>query len=96
MVGGIANSAPFAGQVFTQPQPAKGGGFLDSLKSAIGEVEDQHQAAQSSVASVLEGKGEDVHSAAIAVEKASLSFELMMQLRNKAVAAYQEVARMQF
>jgi len=32
----------------------------------------------------------------IAVEKADLSFQLMMQVRNKIVAAYQEVSRLQF
>jgi flagellar hook-basal body complex protein FliE len=32
----------------------------------------------------------------IAVEKADLAFELMMQVRNKIVAAYQEISRMQF
>ena len=38
----------------------------------------------------------DVHSAMIAVEKADLSFQLMMQVRSKIVAAYQEISRMQF
>ena len=37
-----------------------------------------------------------LHSAMIAVEKADLSFQLMMQVRNKIVSAYQEISRMQF
>jgi flagellar hook-basal body complex protein FliE len=45
---------------------------------------------------VLSGNGADVHSALIAVEKADLSFQLMMQVRNKIVAAYQQVSQMQF
>ena len=45
---------------------------------------------------VLEGTGTDVHKAVIAVEKADLSFQLMLQVRNKIVAAYQEVERLQF
>jgi flagellar hook-basal body complex protein FliE len=48
------------------------------------------------VAGVLAGNGADVHSALIAVEKADLSFQLMMQVRNKIVSAYQEISRMQF
>jgi flagellar hook-basal body complex protein FliE len=32
----------------------------------------------------------------IAVERADLSFQLMMQVRNKIVNAYQDIARMQF
>jgi len=37
-----------------------------------------------------------LHTALIAVEKADLSFQLMMQVRNKIVSAYQEISRMQF
>lgn len=48
------------------------------------------------MAGVLEGNGADVHSALIAVEKADLSFQLMMQVRNKIVSAYEEISRMQF
>ena len=59
----------------------------------MGELSSQ---AESKVAGVLTGTGTDVHSALIAVEKADLSFQLMMQVRNKIVSAYQEIARMQF
>jgi len=59
----------------------------------MGELQSQ---AESKVAGVLEGSGADVHSALIAVEKADLSFQLMMQVRNKIVSAYQEISRMQF
>ena len=45
---------------------------------------------------LLNGNGADLHRAMIAVEKADLSFQLMMQVRNKIVAAYQEVSRLQF
>jgi flagellar hook-basal body complex protein FliE len=45
---------------------------------------------------MLGGHTADVHDAMIAVQKADLSFQLMMQVRNKVVAAYQEVERMQF
>jgi len=37
-----------------------------------------------------------LHSALIAVEKADLSFQLMMQVRNKIVQAYQQISSMQF
>jgi flagellar hook-basal body complex protein FliE len=48
------------------------------------------------VAKVLQGNGQDLHSAMIAVEKADLSFQLMMQARNKIVQAYQTISQMQF
>ncbi len=71
-------------------------GFVDSLRSAMDAVERIHGQAESKVSEMLEGNGMDVHSAMIAVEKAELSFQLMMQVRNKIVQAYQEISRMQF
>ena len=45
---------------------------------------------------MLNGNGQDVHSAMIAVEKANLTFELMVQVRNKIISAYQEVSKIPF
>jgi flagellar hook-basal body complex protein FliE len=70
--------------------------FLDTLKSAMDQAQGAQGAAETKVAELMNGNGMDVHSAMIAVEKADLSFQLMMQVRNKIVAAYQEVSRMQF
>ena len=73
-----------------------GGGFADTLRGAIDEMGQLQSSADTKVAGVMEGNGADVHSALIAVEKADLSFQLMMQVRNKIVAAYQQVSQMQF
>src|SRR5258706_4201885 len=73
-----------------------GGGFADTLRGAMSEMGELSSQADSKVAGVLTGNGVDVHSALIAVEKADLSFQLMMQVRNKIVSAYQEISRMQF
>jgi flagellar hook-basal body complex protein FliE len=75
---------------------AAGGGFREVLDSALGDMQQLESHAESQVAGVLAGNGADVHSALIAVEKADLSFQLMMQVRNKIVSAYQEISRMQF
>ena len=72
------------------------GGFADSLRGAMGEMGELGAQADHKVAGVLEGTGGDVHTALSAVEKADLSFQLMMQVRNKIVSAYQEISRMQF
>jgi flagellar hook-basal body complex protein FliE len=71
-------------------------GFSDTLANAIDQVEQLHQDAQSQVQQALAGDGQDLHTAIIAVEKADIAFQLMMQVRNKIVNAYQEVSRMQF
>ena len=71
-------------------------GFTETLRGAMDQVDQLRGAAEEKVGALLEGSGVDVHSALIAVEKADLSFQLMMQVRNKIVAAYQEISRMQF
>jgi flagellar hook-basal body complex protein FliE len=79
------------------PDPAgEDGGFLAVLHGAMDDMQQLQGQAEAKVAGVLEGTGADVHSALIAVEKADLSFQLMMQVRNKIVSAYQEISRMQF
>jgi len=72
------------------------GSFSATLRDAIAEVDRTQVQAESTVRGVLEGTGTDLHKAVIAVEKADLSFQLMLQVRNKIVAAYQEVERLQF
>jgi flagellar hook-basal body complex protein FliE len=72
------------------------GGFGAVLKQAIDHVEQLNANAQTDVAQLLEGSRSDVHNVMVAVEKADVAFQLMMQVRNKIVSAYQEVSRMQF
>jgi len=71
-------------------------GFMETLRGAMDQTKDIQGAVDAKVAGLLDGSGMDVHSAMIAVEQADLSFQLMMQVRNKIVAAYQEISRMQF
>lgn len=70
--------------------------FGEQLESAVSGADVQQQDAEYKVNSMLAGGGADVHDAMIAVQKADLSFQLMLQVRNKVVQAYQEIERMQF
>lgn len=88
----IPDLAPLQPAITKQPE----GAFLDTLKSAIKEADKLGTDASQQVTSLLSGTGGDVHSAMIAVEKADLSFQMIMQVRNKIVQAYQEVSRMPF
>jgi flagellar hook-basal body complex protein FliE len=76
--------------------PAAGKSFGAALGEAVGEVDTLNLDARYKVSSLVEGNGADVHDAMIAVEKADLSFQLMLQVRNKVVQAYQQIAGMQF
>ena len=69
--------------------------FSDMLKQTLGEVNQlQHQAGQS-IQRLATGEVHDVHQVMIAAEEASIAFELMMEIRNKLMEAYQEVMRTQ-
>jgi len=70
--------------------------FGDVLKSAVHSVDQVNDAAASQVSNLLQGGNADVNSVMIAVEKADVSFQLMMQVRNKIVSAYQDIEKMQF
>jgi flagellar hook-basal body complex protein FliE len=83
-------SAPASGE-----QDA-GSNFGSILKTALNQVETLHGSAAQQVTDLLKGDRSDVHNVMIAVEKADIAFQLMMQVRNKIVNAYQEVSRMQF
>ncbi len=75
-------------------EPQKGD-FNNVLKSAMGEVGDLQEKANQSIRQMVgEGKG-DLQETMIALEKADVSFKLMMQIRNKVLDAYQEIMRMQ-
>jgi flagellar hook-basal body complex protein FliE len=69
---------------------------METLRGAMDQSKELQGAADAKVSGLLDGSGMDVHTAMIAVEQADLSFQLMMQVRNKIVAAYQEISRMQF
>ena len=76
--------------------PASGSGeFSSILQGAIDQVEGASNNANQSVQQFLSGDGDDLHSTVLAVQRASLEFDMLMQVRNKVVSAYQEVMRMQ-
>jgi flagellar hook-basal body complex protein FliE len=85
-----------AGAAALNPESEAAPGFREVLHSAMDDIQQLQGQAEAKVAQVLSGNGADVHSALIAVEKADLSFQLMMQVRNKIISAYQEISRMQF
>ena len=71
-------------------------GFNNALHDALSQVEDLQQNAQQEVTGLLQGDRQDIHNVMIAVEKADVAFQMMMQVRNKIVNAYQEISKMQF
>jgi flagellar hook-basal body complex protein FliE len=70
--------------------------FGDALRNAVSGIDGLEQQAATAVNGLLQGTGVDVHEAMIATQKADTAFELALAVRNKAVAAYQQVMGMQF
>ena len=75
---------------------ADNGEFLQTLDGMLNQVGSMQTDAQQQVSDLLQSDGQDVHSAMIAVEKADLSFQLMMQVRNKIIQAYQTISQIPF
>ena len=82
---------PSTGKQQGAPEP-----FSDLLTDAVGQVNKLEGQARAAVDGLMTGSGVDVHTAMIAEQKADMAFELALSVRNKAVAAYQQVMGMQF
>jgi flagellar hook-basal body complex protein FliE len=92
-------SVPGAGLATSATSALSGGasgvsGFADAISSAIGSVESAQSQAQSAASDLLIRGSGDVHTVALAAQSAELSLELFQQVRNKFVAAYQEIMKM--
>ncbi len=71
------------------------GAFQSMLEGMIGRVEQSQTQATQAAQNFLSGGDEELHSVALAAQRADLQFNLFLQVRNKAVSAYQEIMRMQ-
>lgn len=69
--------------------------FGDLLKQAMQEVNQVSAQAEGEARNLMTGESADMHTAMLAVQKADLSFQMMMAVRSKLIDAYREVMRMQ-
>jgi flagellar hook-basal body complex protein FliE len=69
--------------------------FGDVLKDSIKKVVELEKEADKEVEKLVKMENTDVQTTMIAIEKADLSFQMMMQIRNKIISAYEEIMRMQ-
>ncbi len=81
-------------------KPEKGtdksdGSFVDYLKETLEEVNQMQAKAGDATRKLASGQSKDIHNVMISMQKASVSMELMMQVRNKIMSAYDEIRRMQ-
>ena len=71
-------------------------GFGGVMKVALQQVNQLGNGAEQQIGSLLKGGNVDMSTVMMSVEKADVAFQLMLQVRNKVVNAYQEIEKMQF
>lgn len=69
--------------------------FGDLLGQALDGVNNTQAAADSAAQDLVTGKSTDIHTAMIAMEKAKVTFDLAVQVRDKSLDAYNEMMRLQ-
>jgi flagellar hook-basal body complex protein FliE len=82
----------------TVSMPSSAGGvdsFSNVLNQMVSEVNTKQVAANEAVSSMLSGGNVTLNQAVVAMEEANVSFQLMVEVRNKLLDAYQELMRMQ-
>jgi flagellar hook-basal body complex protein FliE len=72
----------------------QGQSFLEHLKQGVEEVNGMQNTADKMSMELATGKTGNIHETMLAATQAELSFNLMVQIRNKALEAYSEVMRM--
>jgi flagellar hook-basal body complex protein FliE len=74
---------------------APAGAFATMLNGLLDGHREANAVANTAVTQLATGEAQDVHSVALAVAQADLSFRLILEMRNRLTEAYQEVMRMQ-
>ncbi len=82
------------GQAQAKPA-AQESGFGELLKQSLNKVDGAQKAANLAVKQAVAGGEQDLHRVMIAQEESSITFELMMEVRNRLLEAYQQIMQMQ-
>jgi len=90
--GGLEQAFQPAKEVAAAQSPAVS--FASYLGEMVSKVNSDQQASDKAVQELATGQARGLHEVMIAMEKSSISFQFLTQVRNKVVEAYQEVMRM--
>lgn len=67
--------------------------FADLLKSTVNQVAESQSQGDAAIVDLNSGKAQNLHDVMIAVEQADLSLRMLVQLRNKALEAYNTILK---
>ncbi|NLE02469.1 MAG: flagellar hook-basal body complex protein FliE [Fibrobacter sp.] len=91
-IGSIQGGSPLDKHQ-TVKSTSNGPTFKDTLKNFVNDVNEMQQKADQSIEKMAAGEITDVHQVMTTVEEANVAFNMMMELRNKVMDAYQEIMR---
>jgi flagellar hook-basal body complex protein FliE len=96
----VQTALPTDALVTAPSAPSEGPGatfqnFSDLLGNAVNSINSTQAAADTAANQLITGQSSDVHSVMIAMEKAKVTFDLGVQVRNKLLDGYNELMRTQ-
>ena len=77
------------------PEAASPTGFGDVLREAVDKVASVQAEAKAGIEGFLKGENSDLHTVILQNQRAELTFDFALEVRNKVVEAYHEIMRMQ-
>jgi flagellar hook-basal body complex protein FliE len=69
--------------------------FADLVKDRIQDTNNQQGRGDESVKQLITGETDSIHDVVLTASQADLAFRLVMEIRDRLIASYQEVMRMQ-
>jgi flagellar hook-basal body complex protein FliE len=87
---------PQQGEVASRAGKAPNAGFGQWLSQSLSQVDQLQQTSDTAAQKLITGESKDIHGTMIAMQKAGIAMDLVVEIRNKVIAAYEEVKRMQF
>jgi flagellar hook-basal body complex protein FliE len=93
-ISNLQNLLPQIDAARKQTPDAPSPSFSEFVTRSLADVNRQVVDADQAVNDLATGKNQDIHNTMIAMQKASISLELVLQIRNKLISAYDEIRRM--
>ena len=94
-IGKIADLNSIVNKFEKTSKVTDGSDFSKVLQESLGEVNKTQVKADQAMADIATGEVKNLHQAALAIGKAEISMKVMLEIRNKALSAYKEIARTQ-
>jgi flagellar hook-basal body complex protein FliE len=91
----IGKNAVSFNKIADSQKSKSGDSFSEMLSNSINELNNSQKVSERAMADLASGQSRDLHSVAIAVDKAELTMKTMVEIRNKALSAYKDITRIQ-